>query len=57
MAGPSSIRLPKQWTQYIKSGVLLAISLATLHLSVPTTPSALILNDFDLCAAHLDILE
>ncbi len=24
---------------------------------LPKTPSALILNDFDLCAAHLDILE
>ena len=33
MAGPSSIRLPKQWSQHIKPGVLHAISLASVAFS------------------------
>jgi transposase InsO family protein len=33
MAGHSSIRLPKQWSKHVKSGVLHAISLASVALS------------------------
>jgi transposase InsO family protein len=33
MAGPGSIRLPQQWSQHIKSGVLHAVSLAGVAIS------------------------
>jgi transposase InsO family protein len=33
MAGPGSIRLPKQWSQHVKAGILHAISLASVAIS------------------------